>query len=83
MAQPFKKSIRKNNGLKKLIRVITILIALVVLFLIASNFMFKYFENLPKQEPTEKTQEPLPLPDKQGEPEITKLNPDPQVKEGW
>ena len=49
MAQPFKKSIRKNNGLKKLIRVVTILIALVVLFLIASNFMFKYFENIPKE----------------------------------
>jgi len=83
MAQPFKKSIRKNNGLKKLVRVITILIVLVVLFLIASNFMFKYFKNLHKQELMEKTQGPLLLPDKQGAPEIIKLNPDPQVKEGW
>ena len=56
---------------------------LTVLFIVFLMF-FDNFLNYERSEPSELQIEELPMPEKkQGEPEITKLNADQNIKDGW
>ena len=58
-------------------------VLIIVLLMVVGNYLNS---ERAESEPSEfQTEEPL-IPEEikeQGEPELTKLNPDPQVKEGW
>ena len=55
-----------------------------ILFIVLIMAAIKFIGS-PQASGTETMQEELPIPEikEQGEPELTKLNPDSQVKEGW
>lgn len=71
-----KQNTQKIGGLRRWIFPIFGILVIVVLIL-AGNFFH------PKQVGSEPEELPIPEIKEQGSPEITRLNPDPQIKEGW